>query len=58
MSGGHAQDAVQLVDCAVRLNAYIVQNVVTYDTVIDFENPDERLLPGETAYVTISTGRI
>jgi HlyD family secretion protein len=40
----------------IRLNAYIVQNVVTYDTVIDFENPDERLLPGETAYVTIPTG--
>jgi HlyD family secretion protein len=42
---------------AIRLNAYIVQNVVTYDTIIDFDNPDERLLPGETAYVTISTGR-
>ena len=41
---------------AIRLNAYIVQNVVTYDTVIDFENLDERLLPGETAYVTIPTG--
>jgi HlyD family secretion protein len=41
---------------AVRLNAYTVQNVVTYDTVIDFENPDERLRPGETAYVTIPTG--
>jgi HlyD family secretion protein len=41
---------------AVRLNAYTVQNVVTYDTIIDFENPDERMLPGETAYVTISTG--
>jgi HlyD family secretion protein len=41
---------------AIRLNAYIVQNVVTYDTVIDFENADERLLPGETAYVTIPTG--
>jgi HlyD family secretion protein len=40
----------------IRLNAYIVQNVVTYDTVIDFENSDERLLPGETAYVTIPTG--
>jgi len=40
----------------IRLNAYTVQNVVTYDTVIDIENPDERLLPGETAYVTISTG--
>lgn len=43
---------------AIRLNAYIVQNVVTYDTVIDFENPDERLLPGETAYVTIPTGHV
>jgi len=41
---------------AIRLNAYIVQNVVTYDTVIDFENSEERLLPGETAYVTIPTG--
>jgi len=41
---------------AIRLNAYIVQNVVTYDTVIDFENPDERLLPGETAYINIPTG--
>jgi len=42
---------------AIRLNAYISQNVVTYDTVIDFENPEERLLPGETAYVTIATGK-
>jgi HlyD family secretion protein len=40
----------------VRLNAYTVQNVVTYDTVIDFDNPDEKLRPGETAYVTIPTG--
>ena len=43
---------------AIRLNATIVQNVVTYDTVIDFENPDLRLLPGETAYVTIPTGHV
>ena len=41
---------------AIRLNATTVQNVVTYSTVIDFENPDEKLLPGETAYVTIPTG--
>ena len=41
---------------AIRLNATTVQNVVTYDTIIDFENPLERLLPGETAYVTIPTG--
>jgi HlyD family secretion protein len=41
---------------AVRLNAYTVQNVVTYDTVIDVENPEGKLRPGETAYVTIPTG--
>jgi HlyD family secretion protein len=41
---------------AVRLNPTTVQNVVTYSTVIDFSNPDEKLLPGETAYVTIPTG--
>lgn len=41
---------------AIRLNATTVQNVVTYDTVINFANPDEQLLPGETAYVTIPTG--
>jgi HlyD family secretion protein len=40
----------------IRLNATMVQNVVTYDTVIDFDNPQEKLLPGETAYVTIPTG--
>jgi len=43
---------------AVRLNATTVQNVVTYNTVIDFENPAEKLLPGETAYVTIPTGHV
>ncbi len=37
----------------VRMNAYTVQNVVTYDTIIEFENADRRLLPGMTAYVTI-----
>lgn len=41
---------------AVRLNATMVQNVVTYNTIVDFSNPDEKLLPGETAYVTIPTG--
>jgi HlyD family secretion protein len=40
----------------VRLNPTTVQNVVTYNTVIDFNNVDEKLLPGETAYVTIPTG--
>jgi HlyD family secretion protein len=43
---------------AIRLNPTTVQNVVTYNTVIDFENPDGKLLPGETAYVTIPTGHV
>jgi HlyD family secretion protein len=37
----------------VRINPTTVQNVVTYDTVIEFENSDLKLLPGMTAYVTI-----
>ena len=31
----------------------MVQNVVTYDTVINFDNPELKLFPGMTAYVTI-----
>jgi len=38
---------------AVRLNATTVQNVVTYTTVVDFANPDLKLFPGMTAYVSI-----
>jgi HlyD family secretion protein len=38
---------------AVRLNATTVQNVVTYTTVVDFANPDMKLFPGMTAYVTV-----
>ena len=37
----------------VRLNAATVQNVVTYTTVVDFNNPDLKLFPGMTAYVSI-----
>jgi HlyD family secretion protein len=37
----------------VRMNATTVQNVVTYNTIIDFENPEMELFPGMTAYVTI-----
>lgn len=37
----------------VRLNATTVQNVVTYNTIIDFDNPNMKLFPGMTAYVTI-----
>src|SRR5215472_4860800 len=38
---------------AVRLNATTVQNVVTYTTVVDFDNPEMKLYPGMTAYVNI-----
>lgn len=37
----------------VRLNPTVVQNVVTYDVVIQVANPEEKLLPGMTAYVDI-----
>ena len=37
----------------VRMNATTVQNVVTYNTIIDFGNPEMKLFPGMTAYITI-----
>jgi HlyD family secretion protein len=37
----------------VRMNATTVQNVVTYDTIVDFDNPDLKLFPGMTAYISI-----
>jgi HlyD family secretion protein len=37
----------------VRMNAATIQNVVTYNTTIEFDNPDVRLFPGMTAYVSI-----
>lgn len=37
----------------IRLNATTVQNVVTYNVVIDVDNPDGILLPGMTAFVNI-----
>jgi len=38
----------------VRLNPTIEQNVVTYNVVIDVDNPGLILLPGMTAYVSIT----
>jgi HlyD family secretion protein len=35
------------------MNPTTVQSVVTYDTIIEFANPDLKLFPGMTAYVTI-----
>src|SRR3954465_2318349 len=37
----------------VRMNPTTVQNVVTYDTIVNFDNPDLKLFPGMTAYVSI-----
>ncbi|HYN14845.1 MAG TPA: efflux RND transporter periplasmic adaptor subunit [Terriglobales bacterium] len=37
----------------VRMNPTTVQNVVTYDTVVAFDNPELKLFPGMTAYVTV-----
>ena len=37
----------------VRMNPTTVQSVVTYDTIIEFANPELKLFPGMTAYVTI-----
>jgi HlyD family secretion protein len=37
----------------LRMNATTVQNVVTYNTIIDFDNPELKLFPGMTAYITL-----
>jgi HlyD family secretion protein len=37
----------------VRMNPTTVQNVVTYTAVVDFDNPQLKLYPGMTAYVTV-----
>lgn len=42
----------------VRMNATTVQSVVTYDTIIEFENPELKLFPGMTAYVTIPVATV
>ena len=37
----------------IRLDSKILQNVVTYDVVVEVSNPEEILLPGMTAFVSI-----
>jgi len=37
----------------VRMNALTIQNVVTYNTMVAFDNFDLKLFPGMTAYVSI-----
>ena len=40
------------------MNATTVQNVVTYDTIVEFANPELKLFPGMTAYVTIPVATV
>src|SRR3982074_2148984 len=42
----------------VRMNPTTVQNAVTYDTTIEFDNPALKLFPGMTAYVTIPVATV
>ncbi len=41
----------------VRLQPITSQNVVTYVVIIDVENPEQKLMPGMTATVTIETAK-
>src|ERR1700682_3457809 len=47
------KDTLRGVVSQVRMNPTTVQNVVTYDTIIEFDNPELKLFPGMTAYVSI-----
>jgi HlyD family secretion protein len=47
------KDTFRGVVSQVRMNSTTVQSVVTYDTIIEFANPELKLFPGMTAYVTI-----
>jgi HlyD family secretion protein len=42
----------------VRMNPTTVQSVVTYDTIVEFANPQLKLFPGMTAYVTIPVATV
>src|SRR5580658_2899445 len=47
------KDTFQGVVSQVRMNPTTILSVVTYDTIIEFANPELKLFPGMTAYVTI-----
>lgn len=49
----YPRDTFSGVVSQVRMNSTVVQNVVTYDTIVDFNNPELKLFPGMTAYVSI-----
>lgn len=42
----------------LRMNPTTVQNVVTYNAIVDFANPRLELFPGMTAYVTIPVATV
>jgi HlyD family secretion protein len=52
------KDSFHGVVSQVRMNATTVQSVVTYDTIIEFANPEQKLFPGMTAYVTIPVATV
>ncbi len=52
------KDTFRGVVSQVRMNATTVQSVVTYDTIIEFANPELKLFPGMTAYVTIPVATV
>jgi HlyD family secretion protein len=42
----------------IRLSPTTIQNVVTYNVVVDVDNADLKLLPGMTAFVRINIGEV
>lgn len=52
------KDTFQGTVSQVRMNPTMVQSVVTYDTIIEFSNPELKLFPGMTAYVTIPVATV
>jgi HlyD family secretion protein len=52
------KETFQGVVSQVRMNPTMVQSVVTYDTIIEFANPELKLFPGMTAYVTIPVATV
>lgn len=51
----YPQDEFRGVVTQVRLNPTTESNVVTYEVVVDTPNPDQKLIPGLTANLTIYT---
>jgi HlyD family secretion protein len=52
------KDVFRGVVSQVRMNPTTVLSVVTYDTIIEFANPELKLFPGMTAFVTIPVNTV